>query len=94
MRVRANIVHLLENIEITKRAVEVGLGVALVPKTAVAGEVKAGQLRPLDLAEGPFDRPIGVVTRKGEALSAPAQKFVHTLLTASSGTRTTPRTRR
>lgn len=79
-RVRVKVVHLLDNVEIVKRAVEVGSGVALVPQVAVADEAKVGRLKALDLAEGPIERTIGVLARKGAALSVPAQKFVQTLL--------------
>lgn len=79
-RVRVKIVHLLDNVEIVKRAVEVGSGVALVPQVAVADEARVGRLKALDLAEGPIERAIGVLARKGAALSVPAQKFVQTLL--------------
>ena len=82
-RVRVKVTHLLDNIEIAKRAVEVGSGVALVPQVSVANEAKAGRLKPLDLAEGPFERTLGVLSRRGAALSVPAQKFIHTLLSKS-----------
>ncbi|MBI3324099.1 MAG: LysR family transcriptional regulator [Candidatus Omnitrophica bacterium] len=80
--VRVKIVRLLDNIEIVKRAVEVGSGVALVPQIAVADDAKVGRLKPLDLAEGPIERTIGIVARKGATLSMPAQKFVQTLLSS------------
>ena len=81
--VRVKIAHLLDNAEIAKRAVEVGSGVALVPQAAVVNEAKAGQLKPVELAEGPFERTLGILARKGAALSVPAQKFIQTLLPRS-----------
>lgn len=86
-RVRVKIAHLLDNIEVVKRAVEVGSGVALVPKIAVANEAKVGRLKPLDLVEGPIERTIGILSRKGAALSMPAQKFVEMLLASKTGAR-------
>jgi DNA-binding transcriptional LysR family regulator len=85
-RVRIRVVHLLDNIEVAKRAVEVGSGLALVPQVAVVQEAKAGRLKPLDLAGGPFERTIGVVVRKSEAPSLAAQKFIQ-ILRSSPGTR-------
>ena len=82
-RVRVKVTHLLDNIEIAKRAVEVGSGVALVPQVSVVNEAKAGRLKPLELTEGPFERTLGILARKGAALSVPAQKFIHTLLSKS-----------
>ena len=84
--VRVKVVHLLDNIEIVKHAVEVGSGVALVPQIAVAEEAKVGRLKPLELVEGPIERTIGIVARKGAALSLPAKKFVQMLLASSSRT--------
>jgi LysR family transcriptional regulator, transcriptional activator of the cysJI operon len=74
--IRVNVVHAFDNIEITKRAVEVGLGMALVPRSTVAHEVKSGRLKSLEISEGPFERPIGILTRKRAELSLPAQKFI------------------
>ncbi|TMC15331.1 MAG: LysR family transcriptional regulator [Chloroflexi bacterium] len=42
----------LDNIEAAKKMVERRLGVALLPKTAVAGEVAAGTLRRVPIADG------------------------------------------
>ena len=80
---RVKISHLLDNIEVAKRAVEVGSGVALVPQIAVVNEAKAGRLKPVDLAEGPFERTLGILARKGAALSVPAQRFIQILLSKS-----------
>ena len=77
--VRVKVVHAFDNIEITKRAVEVGLGMALVPLVTVANEVREGRLKILRLTEGRFDRPVGLLTRKGAELSLPALKFMELL---------------
>jgi DNA-binding transcriptional LysR family regulator len=42
----------LDNIEAAKKMVERRLGVALLPRTAVAGEVAAGTLRRVPIADG------------------------------------------
>ncbi len=78
--IRVKVLHAFDNIEITKRAVEVGLGLALVPQITVADEVRFGKLKALDLAEGPFDRPIGILTRKRAELSLPARKLIDLLV--------------
>jgi len=82
-KVRVKVVHAFDNIEITKRAVEVGLGLALVPRITVLDEVRHGKLKALDLAEGPFERPIGLLVRKRAELSLPARKFIDLLVTPS-----------
>lgn len=78
--IRVKVVHAFDNIEITKRAVEVGLGLALVPRITIVDELQRGKLKALDLAEGPFERPIGILTRKQAELSLPARKFIDLLL--------------
>ena len=74
------VVHEFDNIEIVKRAVEIGSGVALVPYQTVVGEAKSGTLKTLELAEGPFYRPLGIVTRKGRELSLASRHFIRMLL--------------
>ena len=77
--IRVKVVHAFDNIEITKRAVEVGLGLALVPQITIVDEVRYGNLKALELAEGPFERPIAMITRKRAELSLPARKFMELL---------------
>jgi len=85
--IRVKVVHAFDNIEITKRAVEVGLGLALVPHITVVDEVRYGKLKALELAEGPFERTIGIITRKRAELSLPARKFIDLLITGVTRTR-------
>lgn len=82
-KIRVKVVHAFDNIEITKRAVEVGLGLALVPRITVLDEVRHGKLKALELVEGPFERPIGLLVRKRVELSLPARKFIDLLVTHS-----------
>lgn len=77
--IRVKVLHAFDNIEITKRAVEVGLGLALVPRITVVDEVQHGKLSALDLADGLADRSIGLLTRKRAELSLPARKFIDLL---------------
>lgn len=79
--IRVKVLHAFDNIEITKRAVAVGLGLALVPYNTVKDEVRYGKLKALQLAEGPFKRPTGILTRKRAELSLPARKFIDLLIT-------------
>ncbi len=83
--VRVKVVHAFDNIEITKRAVEIGLGMALVPFVTVADEAKAGRLKVLELTEGTFERPVGILTRKRAELSLPARKLIELLTAPLSG---------
>ncbi len=79
--IRVKVAHAFDNIEITKRAVEVGLGLALVPHITVLDEVRYGKLKFLELDEGPFERTVGIITRKRAELSLPARKFLELLTT-------------
>ena len=60
---------------------EVGLGLALVPQITITDEIQYGHLKALELAEGPFERTIALITRKRAELSLPAQKFIELLAT-------------
>ncbi|MGE0101480.1 MAG: LysR family transcriptional regulator [Blastocatellales bacterium] len=69
-----------DNIETIKRSVEVGIGVSILPESAVVNEVRSGMLASLSFNEGDFSRPIGIIHRKGKALSAAARKFTEQLV--------------
>lgn len=79
-KVKVHVVSAFDNFEIVKRAVEVGLGISIVPRLAVANEVKSGSLKQLDLAEGAFERTIGILLRKRMEPSLAARRFLEMLL--------------
>jgi len=81
-KVKVNYVMEFDNIETIKRSVEVGIGVSILPETAVATEVRNKQLVALDFTEGVFTRSIGVIHRKGKVFSAAAREFVKMLISA------------
>ncbi len=68
-----------DNIETIKRAVEVGLGVAIVPRPSVLDERRSGQLAVVPLVEPEWERAVGAVYRSDRALSTAARKFVELL---------------
>jgi DNA-binding transcriptional LysR family regulator len=57
----------LDNIDAAKKMVEQGLGVALLPHTAVAGELEAGTLMAVRLADAPELKREIVVFRRRDA---------------------------
>jgi DNA-binding transcriptional LysR family regulator len=57
----------LDNIEATKKMVEHGLGVALLPLMAVAAELATGQLRRVEIADAPRLRRQIVAARRRDA---------------------------
>ncbi len=50
-----------DNIETIKRSVEVGIGISILPETAVASEVRSRMLVALNLTEGTFTRSGGII---------------------------------
>jgi LysR family transcriptional regulator, transcriptional activator of the cysJI operon len=71
-----------DNIETIKRAVEVGFGVAIVPRPSVLDEMRSGQLAVVSLAEPEWTRNVGVIYRSDRTLSLAAKKFVQLLASA------------
>jgi hypothetical protein len=51
----------------------------------VVNETRSGTLAAADFAEGPFTRDVGIIHRRGRALSAAAQEFIRLLV--GTGTR-------
>jgi DNA-binding transcriptional LysR family regulator len=81
-KVKVNYVMEFDNIETIKRSVEVGIGISILPETAVANEVENGLLVALNFTEGVFTRPIGIIHRKGKVFGEAAREFIQ-LLTSS-----------
>jgi DNA-binding transcriptional LysR family regulator len=71
----------LDNIDAAKKMVEQGLGVALLPHTAVAAELELGSLKAVTLAEAESPRQRIVIFRRRDAgpPSAPLQAFLNCL---------------
>ena len=63
----------MDNVETIKRAVEMGLGVAVLPLATVQHEVAGGTLVAKPFAEGNYSRTIGLLVRKGKYLDRSAQ---------------------
>lgn len=68
----------MDNVETIKRAVELGLGLSVLPLPSVAHELSSGTLVSKPFAEGNYTRPIGVLVRKGKYLSRAAQAVLDT----------------
>ncbi len=81
-----------DNIETIKRAVEIGLGCAIVPKMTVENEVQRGTLRMLEFQEGTFLRPLAIIYKRGRELSPAVRKFID-VLTQSGALPKVPRDR-
>lgn len=69
----------MDNVETMKRAIELGLGVTVLPTPTVRHEVAQGTVVTRPFAEGTFNRPIGILIRKGKYLSRAGQAVLDAL---------------
>ncbi len=74
----------MDNVETIKRAVELGLGVSILPLPTVQREVAGGTLVTKLFNEPGFTRPIGILVRKGKYLSRASQAVLDSFKTSHS----------
>ncbi len=74
----------MDNVETIKRAVELGLGVSVLPLATVKQEVATGSLVARPFAEGTYTRPIGILVRKGKYLARASQAVLDTFKASAS----------
>ena len=72
-----NILMSLPSLDGIKRAVEMGLGVALLPRRCAQAEIARGQLAAVDVPDLGSPRELRLVYRKDSGLSHAAQAFLH-----------------
>ena len=77
--VRPNVVMELDHIATIKHAVEVDIGVSILPSQAVQYEQSWGTLTPTPFNDEPFTRPVGIIYRKGRSFSLATQKLIEVL---------------
>ena len=76
-----NVAMELDSLEATKRMVEEGLGIALVPLVTIERELAAGTLVKIDLVDAePLSRPISMIYRKNRKRPRTAHAFIDTLM--------------
>jgi DNA-binding transcriptional LysR family regulator len=80
--VKVQVTMEMDNVETIKRAVELGLGVSILPKASIQTEELSGTLVAKSLADGTFTRPIGLVLRKGRYLGKAAAAVLDVLTKA------------
>ena len=68
-----------DNVETVKRAVEVEGGVAIVPQTSVADEVRTGTLASVEIDGCDVWRPLAVIYRRHRPISPAQKQFVELL---------------
>jgi len=69
----------LDNAEVMKRVVEIGLGLTILPEPAVRPEVKGGSLVAVQLSDEVLTRPLGIIHRTGKHFSPAAEKLIECL---------------
>jgi DNA-binding transcriptional LysR family regulator len=79
-KVDVNVVAEFDSIENIKQAVSIGAGVALLPEPTIRREVKARTLVGVPLFGCEFTRPLAIIHRRGNRLSAAASRFMQLLL--------------
>ncbi|MDA0282940.1 MAG: LysR family transcriptional regulator [Planctomycetota bacterium] len=77
--VSPNVIHEFDNVEQIRRAVEDGVGVALLPEATVARSLEIGTLVSLRLENVEWFRPLGVIHKRNRRLSNAADRFVELL---------------
>ena len=71
---------LLDNVETLKRAVEIGIGISILPRASVRTEVAAGTLVEVEIADGVSTRPIAILLRRGRTLSKATEAVLQVFL--------------
>ena len=71
----------IDSLTAQKRLVEAGMGLALLPESAVEEEVEAGRLRIVEIADLTASNPVYLVTRRKGRLSEAAKRFAGELAT-------------
>ena len=77
--VRVNGVTEFDNIETIKQAIEVGIGVSVLPLPTVVNEAERGLLVAIPLVSPQLTRPIGVIYKRRKVFSSSATQFVEAL---------------
>src|SRR6185437_13777449 len=78
--VSVEIVQAFDNIETIKQAVEIGLGIAIVPEPTIRREVRGGSLVARPLAPPGLVRPTGILLRRGRLRRRALASFLDVLV--------------
>lgn len=78
-RVDIKIACEFDNIDAVRRAVEDGVGIAVLPAPTVARSVETGTLVRLDFSDVEWVRPLGVIYKRHRRLSNAGERFIQIL---------------
>lgn len=79
MGVSINVTHQFDNVETIKRAVEIDLGISILPLPTLRREIEIGALHAIPISDTKFVRPLGIVHKRHKHLSRAAAQFVQLL---------------
>jgi DNA-binding transcriptional LysR family regulator len=68
-----------DNVETTKRAVEINAGVSILPEATLLQEVSTGTIKAIPFSNEKFVRPTGIIIRKSKVLSQAGRYFIELL---------------
>ncbi len=68
-----------DNVETIKRAVEIGVGISILPQTTLMQEISSGSLRAIPFSNEFFYRPTGIIARKNGIRSSAVKAFIEIL---------------
>jgi DNA-binding transcriptional LysR family regulator len=75
-----NIAMELDSLEATKRMVEEGLGIALVPRMTIERELQVGRLAMIEMVDAPsLKRPVSLIYKRHRKRPRTVQAFIDTL---------------
>ncbi len=81
--VRVNNVMEFDNIETLKRAVEIDMGISIVPQGTVVQEVDRQTLAAIPIEDGKFYRPLAAIYKKNKVLPPAVKQFLTILKEAA-----------
>ena len=87
--VSVNVVMEFDNIETIKQAIEIGLGVSILPAPTVKADVESGKMAAVPLFSPKLTRPIGIIYKQHKIFSPTAIRFIE-LLSGSSPPKNAP----
>lgn len=92
--VAVQVVMTFDNTEVMKRAIEAGAGVGLLPEPTLQRELQLGSLVAIPLVDrwgqAAMRRPLGMIHRRGQPLSATAVRFMRELRDREADVEATP----
>ncbi len=85
--IRPDVIHEYDNIELIKSAVILGMGCAIVPKNAIARELKEKSLKIIHVDGLNLKRPLGILYPDGKVFTRSTRAFFEIMLKRNAAAR-------